>query len=90
MKDDLVIKRIEYILDPSASEFERMHRRMYLTNHNLRECIKALRDTARIVALESAMNRAITLIERNLYHQTEKVEDAKNILRAALETNSEG
>lgn len=51
--------------------------------------IAALCDT--IARMREAAERAITIIERNLYHQREKVEDAKLILRDALKepTNAE-
>ena len=39
----------------------------------------------RIAELEDAARRAIKLIDANLYHQREKVEDAAAILRKALE-----
>jgi len=41
----------------------------------------------RIAELEGAARRAIEIIDANLYHQREKVEDAASILRSALATN---
>lgn len=43
--------------------------------------------TSRVETLEAAMRRAIRIIDDNLYHQREKVEDASAILREALEPN---
>lgn len=37
-----LIARIEYILDPAASASERSHRRMHLTNHDLRVILNTL------------------------------------------------
>lgn len=39
---------------------------------------------ARVAELEAAARRAVEIIDANLYHQREKVEDAAAILRAAL------
>jgi hypothetical protein len=39
----------------------------------------------RIAELEDAARRAVKIIDTNLYHQREKVEDAASILREALE-----
>lgn len=43
----------------------------------------------RIADLESAIGRSIAIIDSNLYHQREKVEDAVAILRAALRAATE-
>ncbi len=41
--NDALVQRVEYILDMTASAKERMHRRMHLTNHDLRTIRAALR-----------------------------------------------
>ena len=40
---------------------------------------------AREAKMREAMERAALIVDRNLYHQSEKVEDAPRILRATLE-----
>lgn len=42
----------------------------------------------RIEELEAAMRRAADIIDRNLYHQQEKIADASSILRDALNDTS--
>lgn len=46
---------------------------------------RALRAEKRAAVLEAAMVRAAEIIDRNLYHQREKVEDASAILKQALQ-----
>ena len=45
---------------------------------------------ARVKVLEDAAWKAANIVNVNLYHQREKVEDAVSILRAALSHTSEG
>lgn len=45
------------------------------------ECARSFK---RIAELEAAMAKAADIIDRNLYHQREKVKDASAILRAEL------
>lgn len=44
----------------------------------------ALGYEARIAELETAIKKAADIIDRNLYRQAEKVEDASLVLKAAL------
>lgn len=43
-RDEALIRRIEYILDPTASAAERTSRRAHLTNHDLRTILSRLAD----------------------------------------------
>lgn len=45
---------------------------------------EVLRMRTRIEEMESVMKRAADIIDKNLYHQREKVEDASALLRSAL------
>lgn len=42
----------------------------------------------KVLMLSAAMKRAADIIDANLYHQREKVEDAGSILRQALRDNT--
>lgn len=60
-----LIRRVEYILDTTATARERLHRRAHLTNHDLRTILTALRqsdagDAMREAAAKVAEHHAAT------------------------------
>ena len=54
-----LIKRIEYILDPSASAKERSGRRMHLTNHDLRVILNTLHEPILDRLIAEARDKAL-------------------------------